>query len=215
MRGEHSSQLPLPIPRLGSSPHARGALHGDLDELRRSGIIPACAGSTPSCTGASRPRRDHPRMRGEHLCRKCVDSIRRGSSPHARGARPMERAQHRAEGIIPACAGSTRGAPWTICSRRDHPRMRGEHVYFIDKSYRQRGSSPHARGAHQSLTRLSGGTRIIPACAGSTAGVRYLLRLRRDHPRMRGEHPARPMALDALHGSSPHARGARPPALSS
>ena len=25
-------------------------------------------------------------MRGEHLCTKCVDSIRRGSSPHARGA---------------------------------------------------------------------------------------------------------------------------------
>ena len=143
------------------------------------------------------------------MCRKCVDSIRRGSSPHARGARPMERAQHRAEGIIPACAGSTRGAPWTICSRRDHPRMRGEHVYFIDKSYRQRGSSPHARGAHQSLTRLSGGTRIIPACAGSTPAGVVLVEFYGDHPRMRGEHMPRPSSTRPAGGSSPHARGAR------
>ena len=107
MRGEHSSSAATIATAVGSSPHARGAPVNLVVLQLHQGIIPACAGSTPSCTDASRPRRDHPRMRGEHIVRHPVLSIVRGSSPHARGALANFCAESLASGIIPACAGST------------------------------------------------------------------------------------------------------------
>ena len=131
-------------------PRIRGEHHVVPDVRERDeGIIPAYAGSTygaasaacrwpgssPHTRGALREKRegeqdmrDHPRIRGEHLV-----------------AQPLG---HESDGIIPAYAGSTaspspcgldrmgssphtRGArrrphPWRR-SRRDHPRIRGEH----------------------------------------------------------------------------------------
>ena len=154
-------------------------------------IIPACAGSTSVAP--------HPWV-------PCVES-----SPHARGARRSW----------------SRRPPRS----RDHPRMRGEHVGVVpDARHRVgiipacagstvstdpgggviEGSSPHARGAPEALSRSG-------ACPG-------------DHPRMRGEHelalalkepaleiiPACAGSTTARHAStshvqesSPHARGAR------
>ena len=130
MRGEHSAPRGNDGMTLGSSPHARGAriadqvlasFTGDHPRMRgehepadrrghdHDGIIPACAGSTAA--GAT------------------LTFIRSGSSPHARGARerrlhrppsgrdhPRMRGEHALgillriadQGIIPACAGSTK-----------------------------------------------------------------------------------------------------------
>ena len=107
MRGEHSPERQSRTNQLGSSPHARGAPFLRARGPILGGIIPACAGSTHRSTIGRSRRRDHPRMRGEHLCTKCVDSIRRGSSPHARGAQAVELDVLELAGIIPACAGST------------------------------------------------------------------------------------------------------------
>ena len=66
VRGEHSrDQLLHPATR-GSSPRARGALSGDLDDELGLGIIPACAGSTSTPPVSLRCCGDHPRVRGEH-----------------------------------------------------------------------------------------------------------------------------------------------------
>ena len=127
--GSTSHAACVTSPVLGSSPHTRGAPRGA--NLRQSAA------------------RDHPRIRGEH-CRPPVTS------------RPPV-------GIIPAYAGSTdyslgmddedlgssphtRGAH-SGCrrrrySRRDHPRIRGEHGWALPSRERQTG--------------------IIPAYAGST-----------------------------------------------
>ena len=40
---------------------------------------------------------------------------------------PPDRGLLRAEGIIPACAGSTSNLPPHLVTYGDHPRMRGEH----------------------------------------------------------------------------------------
>ena len=109
MRGEHLSAKSEVLNKKGSSPHARGALAGVCHLLRL--------------------RRDHPRMRGEHPPTPRLSSGSPGSSPHARGApcprwsgrtsrrdHPRMRGEHAvarppaevADGIIPACAGSTR-----------------------------------------------------------------------------------------------------------
>ena len=204
------SHLPVLSTR-GSSPHTRGA-----PRPRRLGCI---------------PRRDHPRIRGEHVAPArrprqsdgiipayagstknyfSLKPISAGSSPHTRGALRCLGPVQRSQRIIPAYAGSTlaglsctmpregssphtRGAPerpiGTSPTRRDHPRIRGEH------------SLPEDALAH--------GVGIIPAYAGSTAVMyrsqvmatgssphtrgarrpRGRCRWRRgDHPRIRGEH---------------------------
>ena len=71
------------------------------------GIIPACAGSTGERFGAGDPRRDHPRMCGEHtlIARQALLGV--GSSPHVRGAQSHRPSRKHDAGIIPACAGST------------------------------------------------------------------------------------------------------------
>ena len=154
--------------RYGSSPHARGARHGLLHELAARGIIPACAGSTGPCARRRCGRWDHPRMRGEHSHGANVGILSVGSSPHARGARGGGVVGAADQGIIPACAGSTRSPEWGRAFSRDHPRMRGEHSRLPPLASKSRGSSPHARGARLLHHQLLGLIGIIPACAGST-----------------------------------------------
>ena len=109
MRGEHLGLKPGGIQSEGSSPHARGT--HDLGHLphRPSGIIPACAGNTSSTPSASARARDHPRMRGEHALLLKLSRPYLESSPHARGTRLNHGGRDRTVGIIPACAGNTRG----------------------------------------------------------------------------------------------------------
>ena len=138
---------------------------------------------------ASSVRWDHPRVRGEHGCSHAWLMPPPGSSPRARGARPDLRTARIFWGIIPACAGSTHQKNGKQQNRRDHPRVRGEHM---DRS--------------QMLHPLPG---IIPACAGSTLQPRRAGDLYRDHPRVRGEHNNPPRGRGGDWGSSPRARGAQ------
>ena len=97
--------------------------------------------------------------------------------------------------------GYTRGRP-------HHPRIRGEHTGVCDRSDVSAGSSPHTRGAHWTRWGIRVGARIIPAYAGSTPGCATGPTSRRDHPRIRGEHPASYDLSLGDEGSSPHTRGA-------
>ena len=74
-------------------------------------------------------------------------------------------------GIIPACAGSTKRFSTTEMPFRDHPRMCGEHV--VERRSRRgfKGSSPHVRGAQVGEVAHGVHRGIIPACAGSTSYV--------------------------------------------
>ena len=152
------------------------------------GIIPACAGSTNLVASANMVRGDHPRMRGEHPFHHVLPTVYKGSSPHARGARPSADPRLPRRGIIPACAGSTCGQYRHHGAARDHPRMRGEHAMPRSFASNLRGSSPHARGALQPDGSGRCARGIIPACAGSTLLERAGRGAVRDHPRMRGEH---------------------------
>ena len=196
------------MPTGGSSPHARGARLSPRDHVGEEGIIPACAGSTRSGAASPRSRRDHPRMRGEHVSHGAHGPLPRGSSPHARGALRADAMEAWRWGIIPACAGSTPLPIHHHLMEEDHPRMRGEHLVWRCCSASMAGSSPHARGAptRQIESQLSGG--IIPACAGSTRARSRRPSPSRDHPRMRGEHTSASRSAFVAQGSSPHARGA-------
>ena len=107
MRGEHEDELDKLTIGEGSSPHARGAPRERHQRPGPRGLIPACAGSTPSSNPSGTTTAAHPRMRGEHPMGAPVSGSRMGSSPHARGALADEAVDRCDGGLIPACAGST------------------------------------------------------------------------------------------------------------
>ncbi|KFI48490.1 hypothetical protein BBOU_0619 [Bifidobacterium boum] len=188
MRGEHVTAGHVSPAHSGSSPHARGTLGQSRHAVRHAGIIPACAGNTCATYWRPSTTRDHPRMRGEHAAEKSAESTAQGSSPHARGTRPLSEWAKGQAGIIPACAGNTSRWVNRRSTARDHPRMRGEHYQYLHVYRAFGGSSPHARGTLPCAGTVTATGGIIPACAGNTrtrtlAGTRTW-----DHPRMRGEH---------------------------
>ena len=155
-------------PPQGSSPHARGLPGRHRDARRRTRIIPACAGFTPHEPHQPPCPADHPRMRGVYRSARPRPRLRRGSSPHARGLLRAPDPRPARPGIIPACAGFTRGSLIIGYISQDHPRMRGVYCHAMLGSTVLAGSSPHARGLPR---RARGGRlllRIIPACAGFT-----------------------------------------------
>ena len=169
MCGEHDTTCTRSPRDTGSSPHVRGAHSTRPSAHCRTGIIPACAGSTLKVSGRLRFAWDYPRMCGEHIVANRNCGSVQGSSPHVRGARAGRARPAGPSGIIPACAGSTFHQVRNAGCRRDHPRMCGEHCRTAVSDHRNRGSSPHVRGApyRQAVFRHRAG--IIPACAGSTA----------------------------------------------
>ena len=154
------------------------------------GIIPAYAGSTapfttlmPDTMGSSPhtrgapvpartvrlPRRDHPRIRGEHLDSSLVTVGNPGSSPH------------------------TRGAPWCCqgraSSRGDHPRIRGEHNHEGNDVELRVGIIPAYAGSTEPLVRAKSGVwGSSPHTRGARCAPCSAACLIRDHPRIRGEH---------------------------
>ena len=157
-------------------------------ESVQNGIIPAYAGNTSLSGNLEDFGGDHPRVCGEHVRNDRAIEARAGSSPRMRGTPAMPRYNAMSWGIIPAYAGNT---PLLVTGRlkgRDHPRVCGEHSFSQAKGHLVTGSSPRMRGTLVCMSdsrRLPG---IIPAYAGNTRLWCPPRRLRRDHPRVCGEH---------------------------
>ena len=213
IRGEHPCLRALTIATLGSSPHTRGAPQGRQIAHDQQRIIPAYAGSTVEPSEMLTAQKDHPRIRGEHVAPQYHKGRHAGSSPHTRGAHLAGGGGGVDVGIIPAYAGSTRSCSGLTCSTGDHPRIRGEHSLDYEHGVGTVGSSPHTRGAQGSNATTKLGSGIIPAYAGSTGVWRSSRRGPGDHPRIRGEHRARPAPRSPARGSSPHTRGAPGPLM--
>ena len=92
-----------------------------------------------------------------------------GSSPHTRGALLLF-----SQGQI---------AP------KDHPRIRGEHLYTFGPSYMRLGIIPAYAGSTAVLVMsLSSNPGSSPHTRGALADIARVMEKRRDHPRIRGEH---------------------------
>ena len=172
MRGEHATYQSVAGPISGSSPLARGTPYNPATYNLSNRIIPACAGNTGHDATALAPKEDHPRLRGEHSPGHPKPLKPRGSSPLARGTQVFLLQDTRRMRIIPACAGNTGPDRHRVDFQSDHPRLRGEHVFFPCRSKNCEGSSPLARGTHRKNMPDILFLRIIPACAGNTPPIR-------------------------------------------
>ena len=155
--------------------------------LGDAGIIPAYAGNTPSRRHRPSPKRDHPRVCGEHFSSCVVMVPSGGSSPRMRGTLWTCFRGGRRCGIIPAYAGNTSTIARCWNRSGDHPRVCGEHALSSKINGTRSGSSPRMRG-----TLSLDGVSVI------TCG---------DHPRVCGEHMGRYEVNPRAKGSSPRMRG--------
>ena len=148
-RGVYTSAPVVAVAPAGSSPLARG-LRG-------------------RCSAPPAAPRDHPRSRGVYSRSPALSPTGSGSSPLARGLRLSSPTAPGTRWIIPARAGFTLPGHdgWTVC--QDHPRSRGVYRPLMEQVWREKGSSPLARGLPPVLARPGSVVRIIPARAGFTA----------------------------------------------
>ena len=106
-RGEHVAEDVGFEAQAGSSPRARGTLGVRVSVVTSIRFIPASAGNTSPSQSLKRAPAVHPRERGEHPTMFKFASGGRGSSPRARGTRPLSRPPQSASRFIPASAGNT------------------------------------------------------------------------------------------------------------
>ena len=191
----------------GSSPRMRGTPILGGEPYSKWRIIPAYAGNTSTAGLCRCSARDHPRVCGEHPTRTEPTSTSWGSSPRMRGTHRWRMLSRSHCGIIPAYAGNTSANSSSASTKRDHPRVCGEHPSTVFVSAAGMGSSPRMRGTPGDG--FAGFFRhgIIPAYAGNTCRASNTKCIFWDHPRVCGEHHGKEERIDFNRGSSPRMRG--------
>ena len=147
-RGVYSEVRSRRALHTGSSPLARGLPRRGHRARPARGIIPARAGFTTRAHARARGTTDHPRSRGVYADGEKVLASVDGSSPLARGLRPIGVLLLVVVGIIPARAGFTTRCSPGRTGATDHPRSRGVYANSSTAHRGSGGSSPLARGLH-------------------------------------------------------------------
>ena len=129
-----------------------------------------------------------------------------GSPPHTREPPHSDRIPQLQAGITPAYAGTTYCNNLICCIRQDHPRIRGNHARRQNSSRTDGGSPPHTREPPTAITLSAVFARITPAYAGTTKNSIQQAPVVEDHPRIRGNHSTRFIAMSSSLGSPPHTR---------
>ena len=194
IRGEHRQVAAQPTRPAGIIPAYAGSTIEGIDATSKFlGSSPHTRGTPSADRRSCRARGDHPRIRGEHAADGADVAVEGGIIPACAGNTATWRLKL---ALRPGSSPHTRGTPrprrLTRNPRRDHPRIRGEHVLAhhaavlalgIIPAYAgnttssgmsgmiSSGSSPHTRGTRKACHR--------PRCR------------QRDHPRIRGEHSER------------------------
>ena len=93
-----------------------------------------------------------------------------------------------ADGITPACAGTTPPYASIIPIFEDHPRLCGDYLSITAPLSINSGSPPPVRGLLEIETIAESEIGITPACAGTTCLDVYFSPIFRDHPRLCGDY---------------------------
>ncbi len=182
------------VRRAHSSVRDQPRVRGDDEDvgpvLRRvTGSAPRARGRPADRAGLLSCRRDQPRVRGDDIAASAWRGTTPGSAPRARGRRKPSLDRRLANGISPACAGTTDPGENHGHTRADQPRVRGDDSLGTCRA---------------SLNR-----RISPACAGTTLGGDGHRAFLSDQPRVRGDDFSWSTYMTRRCGSAPRARGRR------
>ena len=151
-------------------------------------IIPAHAGQTTPIVTAWYRTPDHPRACGANTSTRSAYSTLVGSSPRMRGKLGFGSTRQCRPRIIPAHAGQTDDAVFSMLRHPDHPRACGANSASDWVEAWRTGSSPRMRGKRALCDRHGRKLRIIPAHAGQTpTGRREKHAASGSSPRMRGK----------------------------
>ena len=166
--GEKFCAIRPQVVQAGSPPRVRGKVNRSAKLLAADGITPACAGKRTRHAVKRHWSRDHPRVCGEKRKRHEPQQRTAGSPPRVRGKVHEEVRNKLWFGITPACAGKRRLLLCPKCTKRDHPRVCGEKLFYAFYHVPCPGSPPRVRGKGPRLakTPIRGG--ITPACAGKS-----------------------------------------------
>ena len=179
---------PASVYLAGSSPLTRGKPTCTMRRARCIGLIPAHAGKTRGWRRWPFRAPAHPRSRGENRFPTRRGGVGWGSSPLTRGKHRGLSRLRRARGLIPAHAGKT-GEKWdTATPTEAHPRSRGENALHPDEVMNALGSSPLTRGKPSLRRACRAATGLIPAHAGKTRHVAFVVPNHWAHPRSRGDN---------------------------
>ena len=191
----------------GSSPRVRGKRECSSLGRIRCGLIPACAGKTGRRRFKQGCGAAHPRVCGENKFVGVGGAAHDGSSPRVRGKLEGGFFHVAPVGLIPACAGKTTADPVSHIAPWAHPRVCGENHIVEIEIVRAAGSSPRVRGKPSISSDPLRHGRLIPACAGKTAGDYRRQGGARAHPRVCGENELIANGSKLSQGSSPRVRG--------
>ena len=228
--GENWAAGPLGLFVEGSSPRVRGKRFACLFLPSCSGLIPACAGKTPTKHATKSSNKAHPRVCGENPSNASPRSFECGSSPRVRGKRVFEYVAGGGQWAHPRVCGENkpgmihagvtkgssprvRGKPRRPRRRQTpptaHPRVCGENPGGVLFALPALGSSPRVRGKRSSGRAVRHTWGLIPACAGKTTPLIPPAIYTRAHPRVCGENASQRRGSLAAPGSSPRVRGKR------
>jgi len=207
VRGDDSRGFTPSSVYSGTPPRARGRQHRHAGDLGAHGNTPACAGTTPGRASPSRPRREHPRVRGDDKTPEGASGLTGGTPPRARGRLSHAHDDLPAEGNTPACAGTTADRRPRGCTPPEHPRVRGDDAPTSGAPPTPSGTPPRARG------RLGGAAVEVPrdgntpACAGTTCSPTRCVASPAEHPRVRGDDDTVEERARVLPGNTPACAG--------
>ena len=212
---------------VGSPPPTRGKLRIAKLVYLAAGLTPAHAGKTAAASGTPDSTRAHPRPRGENGYYLLSRSSFSGSPPPTRGKLPPLQARPILPGLTPAHAGKTlarQHAHFAIGAhprprgenivkamqpviKAAHPRPRGENLIQTPATSRKLGSPPPTRGKPTPWRSAMCAIRLTPAHAGKTVVQFDVGKVRRAHPRPRGENWNKAQEISQVLGSPPPTRG--------
>ena len=131
MRGNDRTNIFGNLIRRGSPPLARERQSYCLAKAAKRGITPACAGTTVSTQASVMVAWDHPRLRGNDYLVLVLLLRKPGSPPLARERRFVLSWLILKSRITPACAGTTASEARKEAKAEDHPRLRGNDVFWL------------------------------------------------------------------------------------
>ena len=146
-RGENDGGVQLVITPKGPPPLARGEPPAATGDRGRGRTTPARAGRTRRGSPGRKPKRDHPRSRGENGRCPAQAWSGPGPPPLARGERRLSDDRFLSLGTTPARAGRTNPAGAGAAPKDGPPPLaRGEHRREVDRRADGRTTPPRSRG---------------------------------------------------------------------